>query len=97
MGKLQSDSRLKFKWPPGSCGFGHRLMDETDGNLWAVDKIIDRASMPALQIKVEHDGAIGSRFVYSDDPAFLRRLGDKLIIECIGHSLTEIGDVEVGF
>lgn len=63
----------------------------------AVDKIIDRASIPALQIMVEHDGAISSRFVYLDDRVFVRRLGDKLIIECIGHSLIEIGDVEVGF
>ncbi len=97
MGKLQNDPRLKFKWPPGPCGFSHRFMDETDVNLWAVEKIIDRATTPALQITVEHDGTVASRFVYSDDPVFLRRLGDKLIIECIGRSLREIGDVEVGF
>jgi hypothetical protein len=90
----------KVHWPPqwnGSCGPDAEFPAGEQGVLKKVQYLtVDPTAAARVQLRIEHDGNEFWAFVPSDDPVLLSRLYAKLK-DCIGHSMGEVGSLDLDF
>lgn len=91
---LRNHPKLRDHWPPPwgtAYAPGDKFLIGEQGTLKTVVLQSDRVVLTAEYEGNTHTGALPS-----DDPTFLERLYERLN-QSLGHSLSEVGDLEIDF